>query len=74
MDNTHLDHVGEFEFSDIIEVYLNHHDIELIEYTNTDNGTIFKKDSDGFKFKRLHDVLCLLEPVHKKYNLTRGKK
>jgi hypothetical protein len=73
MKNTHIDHVGEYEFADIVKLYIKHNDISRIKYKNTDHGDEFANKLDGLRFKRFHDVLCLLEPVHKTHNLSRGK-
>jgi|DEB0MinimDraft_12_1074336.scaffolds.fasta_scaffold46192_2 hypothetical protein len=73
VSNSHVDHVGEYEFSDIINQYLPSIDLDSIEYIQTDNGD-FVNDIQVFeKFKLYHDNLAVLEVVHSNWNLSRGK-
>tara|TARA_R110000796_G_scaffold71188_1_gene161548 strand:+ start:160 stop:747 length:588 start_codon:yes stop_codon:yes gene_type:complete len=73
VSNSHVDHVGDYEFSDIIKNYLHNIDLDSIEYIQTDNGD-FVKDIQVFeKFKLYHDNLAVLEVVHSNWNLSRGK-
>lgn len=72
--NAHLDHVGEYEFSDIMESFLPRVAIDLIQYRSTNNGD-FVEDIELFnEFKKHHDNLAKYEVVHSSWNLSRGKK
>ncbi len=73
-NNSHVDHVGKYEFSDIVRLYLEQNDLSKIEYVNTRDGTAFKHKEDKQKFREFHDSLAVLEVVHAKHNLSRGKK
>ena len=72
--NSHVDHVGEYEFSDIINGFMADIDLNKIEYISTSDGDYLKDISIFNEFKKYHDKLAVLEVVYKTWNLTRGKK
>ena len=73
VSNSHVDHVGEFEFSDIINKFMGAHYLEDVEYISTDNGDYLADIAVFNLFKTYHDTLASLEVVSSNWNLTRGK-
>ena len=74
ISNSHMDHVGDYEFSDIIKGFMKSIDLNEIQYMKTDDGDYVQDASIFNKFKKYHDELAVLEVVCKKWNLTRGKR
>ena len=71
--SAHLDHIGAYEFSDIVDSFIPNIDLNAIKYKSTDNGDYVSDESIFTQFKKHHDTYALLEVVHGSWNLSRGK-
>ena len=71
--NSHVDHVGEYEFDDIANRYINEIGIVNVKYKSTDMGDLFEDEFEAELFKTFHDEYAELEVVHSSHNLERSK-
>ena len=57
MRNSHVDHVGVYEFRDIVSSYLSEGfvDVDIIEYTATEDGDRFTDIREYHRLKTFHD-------------------